>query len=178
MLKSHLPFVSCLTHDSKGILFRRKMKLISLTQGKFAKVDDEDFEWLNQWKWYCKEGYACRNGRTENGNRCTVMMHRDILNTPNELDGDHKDGDKLNNQRYNLRSCTRGQNKRNSDKHLDSKSPYKGVFWIERLKKWQASITVNYKQKYLGVFLNAEDAARAYDAAAKEYHGEFAKTNF
>lgn len=155
------------------------MPQIQLTQGKFALVDDEDFEFLNQWKWYAIKArttfYAVRNvGRSPFQKR--VWMHRAIMNTPAEMDTDHRDNNGLNNQRENLRVCTNTQNQANKNKQTNNTSGYKGVFWNN--EKWQARISIEGKKIHLGHFTNVEDAARAYDNAAKNIYGEYARTNF
>jgi len=161
------------------------MKTIPLTQGKFAIVDDDDFNWLNQWKWYAaKDGlswYVCRG-------RLSIKMHREILGLK-KGDGketDHKNGNGLDNRRCNLRICTRAENVRNMQKDNNCTSKYKGVHWqkgeIRKGKqykgKWASQIVYNYKHIYLGLFNNEIDAAFAYDKAAKELFGEFVYLNF
>ena len=149
-------------------------KQIPLTQSKFAIVDDEDFEYLNQWKWYVhKNGnnfYAVR------GFPKRIQMHRVVMNTSDGIEVDHIDGNGLNNTRSNLRNCTHVQNMQNRKKNSDNTSGYKGVDWHN--EKWRAQITINKKIVFLGYFSSIEDAAHAYDTAAKEGHGNFAKTNF
>src|SRR5688572_4947824 len=104
------------------------MKEIPLTQGKVALVDDEDYEWLNRWKWTFQEcksgnGYAVRYSR---GRR--EYMHRLVLNAPTGTEIDHvATGDTLNNQRTNLRVCTRAQNLANRNIGKNNTSGYKGV---------------------------------------------------
>lgn len=148
-------------------------KQIELTQGQVAIVDDEDFEFLNQWKWFAQKDkntfYAVRGF----GKR--IRMHRVIMNTPNDMQVDHIDGNGLNNTRANLRNCTVAENTRNRKKPSTNTSGYMGVF--PSAKKWRAEIT-HGKKIHLGYFDNPVDAAHAYDQAAKEYFGEFAKTNF
>lgn len=86
------------------------MKKIELSQGKFALVDDEDFEWLSQYKWYFHKGYARRSYRfAKTGKQRGVFMHRDILKLSKKYHTDHIDGNGLNNQRSNLRACTLAQ---------------------------------------------------------------------
>ena len=150
------------------------MKQIQLSQNKVALIDDEDFEWLNQWKWTANKmrnkWYATR--RTES--REYIYMHRLILGiTDPNIRGDHKDGDGLNNRRYNLRISTPAQNASNRGKNVNNKTGYKGV-------RYQADgyYIAEINKKYLGCFHSPEDAARAYDKAAKQYHGEFAYLNF
>lgn len=158
------------------------MKEIKLTQGKVALVDDDDFEYLNQWKWYAKldngNWYALRNTHV-GGKIKTIQMHVLITPVPQGFIRDHKDGNGLNNQRDNIRICTHTENKHNRKKSLKPKtSIFKGVTWYRRLQKWQAQIEHDNKNIYLGVFTSEVDAAKAYDKKAQELFGEFANINF
>jgi len=160
----------------------QKMKKIKLTRGLEALVDDEDFEYLNQWKWYAlksnKTHYAVRNYRF-NGKHSLLRMHRIIMATPDNLVIDHKDRDGLNNQKGNLRNCTIIQNAINKGKKKGS-SIYKGVdCYIDGLGYYhiRSRIRVNKKQVHLGFFKNEKDAAIAYNIAAIKFHGEFAIIN-
>src|ERR1044071_1696611 len=90
------------------VLNQTTMKLIPLTQSKFALVDDSDFERIRQYKWYYNDGYAITYHK---GKR--IRMHRLIMNAPDGVDVDHRDTNKLNNQKSNLRLCTTTQNNRN-----------------------------------------------------------------
>lgn len=159
------------------------MKTIELTQNQAALVDDEDFEWLSRWKWYAlwdnctKSFYAARTAPRPDGKRRHVYMHRSILGLgPGEL-GDHKDRDSLNNQRFNLRRCTKSQNNANGKRQRNNTSGYKGVCWHKRHNKWYAGIRYQGKRIYLGAFKRVEDAACAYNDAARKYFGEFASLN-
>lgn len=158
------------------------MKEIKLTQGKVALVDDEDFDRLNQFKWYAmRDGctfYAAR-GVGGRKNKATEWMHRVIMNTPVEMDTDHKDGDGLNNQKHNLRNCTRSQNLANKKSRPGSVSKYIGVHKGNNKKKefWRAQLRKNGKSIHVGCFATEEQAALAYNEKAKEIHGEFAKLN-
>lgn len=156
-------------------------KLIPLTQGKFAIVDDEDYEWLNQWKWcaFINESGQCyaARGTRRNHQRKTILMHRLIMNATKGQIIDHKNHNSSDNRRANLRICTHQQNDRNRRKVFGS-SKFKGVSWKKSNSCWCAYIKINGKHKSLGFFHNEIDAAKAYDVKAKELFGEFAKTNF
>ena len=157
------------------------MKKIPLTQGKFAIVDDADFEWLNQWKWRALKGsndnwYAMRRQR-QNSKRIPVYMHREILKPSSNMLTDHKDHNGLNNQRNNLRAATSAQNHQNRRKHRGI-SRFKGVCWNQQYAKWQAQIKVKGKHFHLGRFLSEIEAAKVYDKAATKFFGDFACTNF
>jgi len=157
------------------------MKRIKLTRGKYALVDDEDYGRLNKDKWYAEKNgktfYAARNIRNSDGKRALSKMHRELMGNPVGKLIDHKDENGLNNQKYNLRVCTRSQNQMNRGKTKNNTSGYKGVSWHRRIKKWGAHIRANNKLKHLGYFDNKNDAAKAYNEAATEYHGEFAQLN-
>ena len=152
-------------------------KLIPLTRGKFAIVDDGDFEWLNRRKWRYDGRYAVRS-IWKNGKDKTTYMHRIILNTPPGLQSDHMSGDRLDNRRCNLRICTSSQHHANRRKQPGYTSQYKGVRWSAKWNKWRAQIYCGGKSLHLGGFDEEYAAARAYDIAAIRYFGEFARLNF
>jgi hypothetical protein len=158
------------------------MKEVRLSQGKVAIVDDEDFESVNQFKWYAhRDGntfYAYRCFRL-NGVRHKVSMHQFIFG---EVNVDHKNLDGLDNRRLNLRRATKSQNgmNRQKDSRLLS-SKFKGVYWHTKAARWRAQIgsgQKSHEKQYLGSFKSEEEAARAYDEAAQRLFGEFAHLNF
>ena len=157
-------------------------KKIKLTKGKVALVDDSDYEYLSQWKWYCSSNdYAVRTQHVRLGrNNYTgkrIYMHREILNSPDNMFTDHIDMDKLNNQRVNLRIATASQNAGNMKSKPLSSSKYKGVCLDKSKNKWMATICRNGIHTTLGIFHKEEDAALAYNNAAIEFYGEFARLN-
>lgn len=153
------------------------MKVIELTRGKVAVVDDADFSELGQYNWCCtKNGYAIRAKR-ENGKTTWVYMHREIMNPPEGFQVDHINRNRLDNRRENLRLATRAQNMQNSVKKFDNKSGFKGVHKHSRNNSWIAQISFNGKMTHLGSFKTAEEASLAYNAAALRLHGDFANLN-
>ena len=159
------------------------MKEIKLTQGYVALVDDEDFERVNQFKWYAYVKHLYRKSGSVYAQRrvqkSTQQMHRFIIGvTDSKVKVDHEDRNGLNNQRFNLRAPTDGQNGHNSKVYETNKSGFKGVSWHKLHKKWQARISVNDRGIHLGLFTDPLEAACAYDMAAVKYFGEFAHCNF
>lgn len=156
-------------------------KEIELTQGYKTIVDDEDFEYLSQFKWQYHYGYARRAVKNINN---PIIMHRIILErklgrklTSSELT-DHKDRSRLNNTRDNLRVATRRQNNINSSNRTGTSSPFRGVYWRKDERKWYARIKVHKKAIHLGSFDDQVLAAKAYDKNAILWFGEFAVLNF
>lgn len=159
---------------------------IQLTKGYVAIVDEQDAD-LASFHWYTQVskrsvGYAARRLSASEGAKIT-LMHRAIMQRVVDRPllkhehVDHIDGDGLNNCRSNLRLATRLQNMRNSKTHIDKKSPYKGTSYFKPVDLWRSYINFGGKQHSLGYFLTEEEAAIAYNFAAIEHFGEFAKIN-
>ncbi|MDB5054829.1 MAG: Slash 75 [Bacilli bacterium] len=149
---------------------------------RFANVSDEDYERLSQWTWQLDDGgYAVRK-TTIKGKSVTIRMHRFIMNCPKHLHVDHRDGKRLNNERWNLRKCTPTNNQRNKP-GMGGSSRYKGVYKYyymagdEIREKWRAKIEVNGKCISLGLHITEDAAAAAYNKAAKKYHKAYANLN-
>lgn len=153
------------------------MKTIPLTQGQVALVDDADYTAVSQFKWCFHKGYACRNIRKPGGKWATQYLHQFLMPGVSEID--HRDGNRLNDQRENIRPATHQQNLQGFQrKKSGTTSRFRGVCWEKRRRKWMAYITVDWKHKFLGYFDFEEDAARARDVASIKYFGEFASLNF
>lgn len=153
------------------------MKVIKLSKGKYAKVDDCDFDMLNKFNWcLVGKGYAYRV-KIEKGKRTNVQMHRVVIGTPKGYDTDHINGDKLDNRRSNLRICTRSQNIMNQPKYQKGLSKFRGVYFHKSSNKWTSSTSMNGKRIFLGYFATEEEAAKAYNMKTKELYGNFAYSN-
>ena len=148
-----------------------------------AKVDDEDYDSISQFKWYAQvirgKVYAARNrSRKSPLGKRTIFLHRVISNASDGEMVDHIDGDGLNCCRNNLRNCTNSENLMNRGAPKNNTSGYKGVCWDKQDRVWTAKITLNQVQMNIGRYDDPIDAARAYDTKAREIFGEYAWTNF
>lgn len=158
------------------------MHTIELTQGKQALVDDADFSVLNEWKWCAEKKphtyYVVRKTHTSAGPRL-IQMSRFLMGIgfgDRQL-VDHIDGNGLNNQRRNLRLVSPQQNRWNTQRPLGLSGLLGVTHRKDRRKCWRVSIEHNGKRIYLGSFADKLDAARVYDAIAKELRGDFAALN-
>ena len=154
------------------------MKKIQLPNGLFSLVDDDDYEKLNQYKWRLGRRSVVRHQVKEeykSKKRKTILMHRMIMNPEEGYVVDHINHNIFDNRKENLRICTQQQNSFNRKKQKSAfHSKYKGVSFYKKTKKWMASIKLNNKNIYLGIYDEEENAAKAYKVAAKKYHGEYA----
>ena len=166
------------------IIYKDAFRRIPLPKHKFAAVSVEDYERLNKFKWYARRNattfYAIRYARRAGSKKYSlVWMHREVLPPQTGLFVDHINHYGLDNRRSNLRLATRRQNMYNRRKlRTNLTSRFKGVYWRNDTKSWRANITVDGKKICLGRSHSEIDAAKAYDTAARKYHGEFASLNF
>lgn len=151
-------------------------KPIELTRGKIAWIDAEDYSLVSRYRWHAKYSkgnwYAAARVSGE-----IVFMHNLLLGRRDGYEVDHEDQDGLNNQRYNLRHSTYSQNRANVKTRKDNSSGYKGVCFHPKSGRWRAYIQVNKRWKSLKSYKTPQEAALAYNTAAKEAFGEFAWLN-
>jgi len=160
------------------------MKEIQLTQGQKAIVDDDLYDMLNCWKWsarwdkHTKSFYAKRNikrdGKWENISMARVVLH---LRKGDGYQVDHINHQTLDNRKENLNVVTNRQNQQNQENQKPKSSKYPGVSWHKASKKWRADITIDGKQKHLGLFPTELDGFRAYINALNELNEQFYDVN-
>ncbi len=163
---------------------------VRLLPDKYAEVDAKDFHEISKYTWWaCRTSRSCAAARfIQKGNAISlVYMHRQIMqseldskltNPKSKLIVDHKNRDATDNRRANLRLATQRQNSRNCRGHKGKTSKYKGVSRYRGSNRWRVMIHVDKKGISLGYFESEIEAAKAYDKAARKYHGEFAYQNF
>lgn len=154
------------------------MAVIEMTNapGLLAQLDDADHGYFSQWTWYVdSKGYAKRDIQVA-GRKYPRKLHRLVADAPDGVIVDHINGDKLDNRRENLRLVTPRQNCLNRSANKGRK--YKGVYKNHKAATYTARINADGKSRYLGSFRDPIDAAKAYDEAAKEYFGDYARLNF
>ncbi len=156
---------------------KESMKYIIASDSSYHYCDDEDYEYLNSFKWTSVKGYVFR--RLDRSN--VIYLHQEVAKRMGMIleDGeeiDHKDRNRSNNQRNNLRPASDSQAAVNRTKR-GTVSKYKGLK-SKKNGKWEVSCGLNGVEIYIGVFNTQEEAARAYDRSAKRLHGEFAVLNF
>jgi hypothetical protein len=143
-------------------------RVIPLSQGKFAIVDAEDYERVISVGSWCFDRYPRKkiHGKLE-------YMHRFILGDACGKYTDHKNLDKLDNRRSNLRVCSQVNNIQNCGIKKNNACGLKGIYYNKLRKKWHAQIMFNWKRVNLGFFTSPEEAHAAYCEAGKKLHGEF-----
>ena len=154
------------------------MKYLKIKNSELkTMVDNEDYEKQKIWNWKIHHGYVFRHNPRNPVDR-TLYLHREIMGTPKGMCTDHKNGNRLDNRRKNLRICNYSQNNSNRgvNKNVNT-SGYKGVSWHIRYKKWKANIRVNGRMIFIGSFDNPKEAYKAYCSASVKYHGEFSRFN-
>jgi hypothetical protein len=162
------------------------LKTIALTQGKTALVDDEDYNKISHFPWFAirqrKHWYAVYATGPATA-RVHHRMHTVLMKPPSGMEVDHINGDGLNNTRANMRIVRPADNAKNRRKGTGkggrpTTSQYKGVNFYPLRSCWLARIMVDKRSIHIGYFASEEAAARAYDQAAAQHHGEFARLNF
>lgn len=152
------------------------MRILTVHGANDVYVDDEDYPILSRYAWHIDaKGYVVTSFANT-----TVRLHRMILNPHKKVQIDHKDNNKRNNQKFNLRPCDNSLNQMNTFKRVyatPTSSNYKGVHWKNSEGKWQARIGHNNKRYHLGYHECEHEAAKAYNKRAIELFGEFAKLN-
>jgi hypothetical protein len=168
------PMAYCLGHNRRTYRPQLQRGFIPLDEVVYTRVSPEDYDDLAQFTWILNaQGYAVR--LTQVGS--SELLHRRVMRAKRGQYVDHIDGNRLNNERWNLRICTNSQNCMNRGPQSNSKHGYKGVCWSRASRKWRAYIKVNGKQIHLGLFATIREAAMTYNASVQHYHGEFAVLN-
>lgn len=152
---------------------------LTLTRGHVAVIDAKDAALVGRFAWQaseeCNTVYATRSVSLPQGGRRKVRLHRVLTDAKAGNDVDHINGNGLDNRRKNLRECSHMDNRRNTRRHRNNKSGFKGVSWNPSRKKWCAFIYHEGKSINLGGFATPEEAHNVYCRKARELHGEFAR---
>ena len=147
------------------------MKEIILSQGLVAWVDDGMYRELNQYNWYANKSrntYYARRHVVGDSDKKITMHHAVMGFPPKGFVSDHRDGNGLNNRRYNLRFVTLRQNRQNLNNLIVPKSSqFPGVGWVKREQRWRAKIQIGDKYKSLGYFTDELQAFKAYQQAVE-----------
>lgn len=153
---------------------------VALTKGRFALVDEEDFEMVTRYSWYTHESRGGTYARswTPKPDRKPLRLHHLVLGLEPGSGQmvEHKNQDGLDCRKENIRLCTESQNRMNTKKKF-GRSKYKGVSWF-RGGKWKAGIRASNQFHFLGYFDDEIEAAKAYDSKCRELHGMFGRYNF
>jgi len=153
------------------------MKRIPLTKGKFAIVDDEDFHYLTRFNWCLESGHPARRIELVNGKTTVVLMSSFIKHKPNGRIFLYKNHNPLDLRKDNMFITTKSPTTHNGKKAQGKSSKYKGVHFNKTSGKWNAKITKDYKEIWIGSFFSEKEAGLVYNKKAKELYGEFAYQN-
>ena len=150
-------------------------------EGKHALVDDDMYDYLSQWRWNLSHGYAvcCKKVATVEGRPIykTFLMHRIVTNAPDGVKVDHRDVNRLNNTRTNLRLCNDVDNSRNRSRQSNNLSGCIGVFWKADRQRWGAIAWSQGRSINIGTFRDKHEAAYVRDQFALQLYGEYARLN-
>jgi HNH endonuclease/AP2 domain len=182
------PVTKCYDAPGRGTTWT--MRRLTLSKGKQALLDDDDYDLVSEQSWCATEHshtwYAIRfvRWRDDRGRpkKTGIYLHRFIMNAPARKEVVHLNGDGLDCRRENLRISTRTEANamRRADYKKAEGSKYRGVYRARATastKPWYAAISIEHKTVHLGRFVTEEAAARAYDAAAIQHLGDAAKLN-
>jgi hypothetical protein len=151
----------------------------SVIRGIEIQIDRNELWRIEKYKYYINKRFGKNiyfyHSVYNNGKNKSLHLHREIMDTPKGMVCDHINGDTFDNRKCNLRNCTDIENHMNIRKTNRNKSGFKGVCWNKRAKKWEVTISINNKNKYLGLYLDKTVAHNTYRKAALKYHKEYAR---